>query len=625
MKKVSRRGKFYRIATVLLAIVMLLSITACSGNSGVSDSDTPSDSPTITPSASASSSPTLNPGAGASSSPTLNPGIAPSPSEEIVVPPDLALTAGGTVIAGNPASGSYTTMSVKGPVYVQEFEPTYVQPKTPGTVWIYTNPIVGNDPALAAQVEYGWCTNVYEPLFQKSPDGTGEFVPVLATDWYYDDQGDFHAILREGVKFHDGAGRIMTAEDVLYSVGRVVSLTQSPAHNGMQGVDMENSYAESDYHVVFKFTSPVGGFMNYMASSWLSIVNKEFFEEVGPDYDFLEKSAGTGAYYLVETVTGISQTFKRFDDYWGGKPVMDTINIRRGDTTVMGIDLENGDFDIAMQSTVDSVSRVLDGTVKGLDYLILSTHRSFRFQPALLPVTKPFADFRVREAFSLSINREDLIIAIYGTPDFANVADRQMHDGISFGPLEYNPDRAREIMSGLGYSASNPLTVEIITSTTQESEICLEAVQAMANECYFDVIPVTVTASIDAVNNSRDFPFEWDGAITQAQGWIDAEIYFMDIDAYQKDVGEFSGLKANDDPEFARLFRQLPITIDQTERQKIIDALNTLYHENLYYIPLSIGTQPTLVQDYLQNVTFRDGLGIVWKDLQYKDWVDYTP
>jgi len=199
-----------------------------------------------------------------------------------------------------------------------------------------------------------------------------------------------------------------------------------------------------------------------------------------------------------------------------------------------------------------------------------------------------------------------------------------MLDGIDVGLLEYNPDKAREIMSSLGYGPNNLLTVNLMTANTGESTAVSEAVQGMANECYFDVL-FTIVDGITEEVNSRDFPSSWDGAISQAQFYTDAEIYFSDSDAFGKQPGEYSGFKANDDPEFARLFRLLPVTEDPVARDKIVDQLNLLYQENLYLIPILISSQPTLVQNYLKNVVFRDGLGIIWKDIQYKEWVDYTP
>ena len=594
-----------------LAALMLLSCAAC----GSTKTD-PGPAATNPP---ASGSPGGSSPTGGSPGESSGGNTEPAP-----VDTDYPRTAGGILIDGDPSTGTYTVLSrMNGPVYVQEATPTYTQPKNPGTVSIYTNQLVALDPAVTSDTENGWCLNVYEPLFYKQmqADGSVEFVPLLATDWSFDDEGSFHVTLREGVKFHDGTD--MTAEDVLFTIQRILNTKKSPARAGMQGIDMENSYAEDDYHVVIKFKSPVGAFMNYMSSSYLSIMSKDFVESKPDDYDWWDADAGTGAYTIVETVTGISQTYKRFDDYWGEKPEMETIITRRGDTTVMGIDLENGDFDIALQSTYDSVMRVQDGTVTGIDYLLLSSHRAFRLQVAVLPEGRPFSNPDIRQAFSMSLDRELIVLSIYGTEDFGKPSSKQMLEGIDVGVPEYNPEKAREIMSALGYSKDNPCTLNLLTSSTTESAVCLETMQYMAGECYFDVLITNVTSGINSAVSSKDFPCEYDGMLTQAKYTTDAELFYADCDAYQKEVGEFSGLKANDDPEFSRLFNLLPVTTDQEERQKIEDQINILYTEKLYFIPVVTGTQPTLVQNYLQNVVFRDGLGIMWKDLQYKDWVNY--
>ena len=598
--------KTARIIGSLLAIVMLLSIAACSGKIEPSK-----DPPAVNPSPSAT--------------PTINPSSNATPDEPIV-PVDIHLTAGGTVIGGDPSSGNYTVMSARGPVYAQEFEPSYAQPKRPGTIATYTNQLARLDPAHSNQTEHGWCYNVYEPLFEPSQDVIGEFVPVLATEWYFDNDGNFHAILREGVKFHDGSGT-MTAEDVLYSIERVVNSPTSPASESLQGVDIENSYAENDYHIVIKFKGTCGGFMNLMGCSWLSVVSKKTFEEMGPDYDWWNKSAGTGAYYCVETITALSQTFKRFDEYWGGKPVMDTIILMSQiESTVMGIEVENGDFEIGLQCNLETIERVLNGEVSGLDYLLLSTHRSFHIRPATLPESKAFSDVRVREAFSMSINRDDIVMAVYGSPGLGRPSNKQMIDGIDVGVPEYNPDKAREIMSELGYGPDNKLTVELMSSSTQAFQAMTEAIQGMVNECYFDAkISITASGAVTEDSYSKEFPAKWDGIMAGYQLLVDAEIFFReDMNAYGKQPGEFSAQMGVDDEEYSRLRGLLSAETDPVERGKIIDELNILYQKQFYYIPLIINYQPMVAQNYLQNIVFRDGLGIVWKALEYKDWVDYT-
>jgi ABC-type transport system substrate-binding protein len=201
-----------------------------------------------------------------------------------------------------------------------------------------------------------------------------------------------------------------------------------------------------------------------------------------------------------------------------------------------------------------------------------------------------------------------------------------MIDGVDVGVAEYNPDKAREIMKSLGYGPDNKLVVELMSSSTQAFQAMTEAIQGMANECYFDVkVSITASGAVTEDSYTREFPSKWDGIMAGYQQVVDAEIFFRDMDAYQKQPGEFSAHMGVDDPEFSRLFKLLPVTEDQTERNKIIDQLNILFQEKLYYIPLIINYQPIICQNYLQNIVYRDGMGIVWKSLEYKDWVNYKP
>lgn len=526
------------------------------------------------------------------------------------------------IIDGTEDEGYYYVPSPRGDVLALKLEMNNLQPKTPGTVTIYTNQLASCDPAHSTLAEHGWCENVYESLFKRG--NNGEMEPVLATEWWYDDDGNFHALLREGVKFHDGAGTVMTAEDVLYTIQRVIDSPSAKAHSAMQCVDMANSYAENDYHVVIAFNYPSGAFLNYMGSSYMGIVNKAFFEAAGPDYSFTEMSAGTGAYYLVETVTGVSQTFKRFDEYWGGKPEMDTIKIMYySDFTAMGIDFENRDIDITFINPWDNISGVFDGTLTDAYYYNVTSSRGIVMYTATMGDVA-LSDERIREALYLAINKEELTIISYDDLAIAVPSAGKYMQGAGSDELKYDPDRARELMTEAGYGPDHHLNLKLFASQNQYLSRMAEALQMYLGEIWIDLdIETGATSYTNTVINSTDFPASVDLLITNYTIYPDYLNFLDGIDAYGKEIGTFGALKGIDDENIHVLMTELETTTGVDERLAVFEELESTMAENYYHIPILVTTSPTLVQGYLENVNFRDGYGVYWKDLTYADWVEW--
>src|ERR1700730_6758190 len=67
-------------------------------------------------------------------------------------------------------------------------------------------------------------THLFDALVNVDPDG--HLIPGLATSWRAIDATTWEFKLRRGVKFHDGSE--MTAEDVVFSLNRPATLTNSP-------------------------------------------------------------------------------------------------------------------------------------------------------------------------------------------------------------------------------------------------------------------------------------------------------------------------------------------------------------------------------------------------------------
>ncbi len=183
------------------------------------------------------------------------------------------------------------------------------------------DPAIGTDKSSAVAF-----TNFYDPLVFPTQEGVE---PWIAEDWDVSEDAmtwTFH--LRDDVTFH--SGNEMTAEDVMFSMERLVTIGEGFAHMFEPYIDIDESEVVDDYTVRFKLTEPRGVFLPSLVR--LYIVDKEeVLDNAVEDADFvyepwgndlgrgylIENSAGTGPYNVYEAVIEDHFYGERFEDYWG--------------------------------------------------------------------------------------------------------------------------------------------------------------------------------------------------------------------------------------------------------------------------------------------------------------------
>ncbi|MBS7527499.1 ABC transporter substrate-binding protein [Fusibacter paucivorans] len=180
------------------------------------------------------------------------------------------------------------------------------------------DPAVGSDGGSTLAM-----VNLYDSLVYPVADGTVE--PSLAESWEVsDDNLTYTFKVREGVKFHNGD--TMTANDVAFSMNRLLKIGEGPAYL-FEGY-VESAEAADDSTVVFHMVQPFGPFIETLTK--LYIVNEaQIMDNLvadGPYGEFgdyakeymLTHDAGTGAYMLVDIQQQGYVLADRFEDYWRG-------------------------------------------------------------------------------------------------------------------------------------------------------------------------------------------------------------------------------------------------------------------------------------------------------------------
>lgn len=308
--------------------------------------------------------------------------------------------------------------------------------------------------------------NMFDTLVSFGADGG--FAPSLATEWSVaDDQLTWTFKLREGVTFHDGSA--FTADDVVFSVERVLAIENSPAPFAQRVANVESITAIDDYTLEVVTANPAPTLLNDLGTIY--IVSNEIGEGVASDqFGFGDAAIGTGPYRFVSYAPGDRVVIARNDDYWGDVVDFEQIDIRFISSDASRVaSLQAGEVDMIDAVPPNDLDRLraLDGVeviaAASARMVYMGFDQGGETTPAVTGTDEnPFLDIRVREALAHAIDREAIVSRIQF--DSGEPAGQFGPAGI-FGhnpdllPTPYDPARARELLAEAGYPDGFGLTV----------------------------------------------------------------------------------------------------------------------------------------------------------------------
>lgn len=275
--------------------------------------------------------------------------------------------------------------------------------------------------------------NIFDTLLNVDYAGAGEIQPGLAESWNRVDGRTLDLILRQGVTFHDGSP--LTAEDVVFSFGPERRTNEdSPgfgtAQQFLNTIESVEALDDRTIRVVSSVEDPT---IELRLTAWgAQIVSKAAFEAAGGFEGFAQAPVGTGPFRVV-SLSADTVELAAFEDYWAGRPDIDTLVYRLAPELSSRIaGLVSGDFDIIADVPTDQFApvgsnpdlEIVGGTVASMRVVKFDTRNEV------------LADVRIRQALSLAVDRQAIVDALW-----ANLVDiPNGHQLPSFGPL-YNPDR----------------------------------------------------------------------------------------------------------------------------------------------------------------------------------------
>ncbi|MGH3230707.1 MAG: ABC transporter substrate-binding protein [Streptosporangiaceae bacterium] len=303
--------------------------------------------------------------------------------------------------------------------------------------------------------------------------------PVLATSWTPNATADVWTFkIRQGVKFHNGAP--LTAADVVYTYKLQTNPTgKSNALSAFGGVLTPDGVTQVDDQTVqFKLAAPNGNFP-YLTSSdnYNMIIIPNNYDPTKWQSTFI----GTGPFVLGSYTPKVGATFTRNESYWGTKALPSQTQFTFYDTPAASIlALTGGTIDVLGQFAVSGGEALLGGSYN-LIKLKTSAHRelSMRCDQA------PFTDPRVRQAIALTLNRPDIITALWkGYADLGNdspFAPVFPSTNTSVPQRTQNIAMAKSLLSAAGHPSgfSTKLITENFLEIPQYAQIVVQAAAAI--------------------------------------------------------------------------------------------------------------------------------------------------
>lgn len=524
----------------------------------------------------------------------------------------------------------------------------------------------GFDPAFAADLYSGnEVGKVYEGLLEfhylKRPyelaANVAEAMPTVSPDGL-----SYTFKLRKDVKFHDseafpgGKGRLMNADDVVYSIKRLADpKLQSTGwwlvDNKLVGLNewrKKNETAEvvnyaevvegikkiDEHTVQFKLIKPFPQFLYALAMPFTSIVAKEAVEKYG--VEFQNYPVGTGAFTLKYFDNSNKITYLRnpnFRDKFypsegegtdeasglladAGKklPLVDKVVVNiQIETQPRWLDFQKGNSDLVAVAK-DNFDQAIDRATKSLAKDLQAKGIRLHINPALDVTYTAFnhADplfkdnVKLRRAMSLAYDRNQSNKLFYS--DTAVLAQSVIPPGLAGYKKDFknqwtekNVEAAKKLLAEAGYPNGKGLpAIRYDINAGTESRQMAEFFAKQMSEIGITVSIITNTwpELVKKTNNKSTQLY----AMAWGADYPDAENFLQLL--YGPNEAPNSNSSNYKNAEYDRLFVQAVSMQDGEERTALYEKLNEMAAEDVPWIFALHRTETRLQQGWLRNFKF---------------------
>ena len=483
-------------------------------------------------------------------------------------------------------------------------------PKNPDEITTFRMALSSEPPTLdwnlaTDNVSFDVITNIMEGLTEFDEDLNPQ--PAIARSWDFSEDGKkiiFH--LRDDVLWSDG--RPLKAEDFEYSWKRLLN-PATGAEYAYFLYDILNAYeyntgrikdpdkvgvrAIDDHTLEVRLKKPVVYFPSLTTFMVTFPMRRDIVERYGNRWTDPEHIVTLGPFRVKEWFHEYKLILERNERYYGKRPYLDMVVMYIVGERNTALSLyETGDIDFVELPTL-AIPRY-------------RSHPEYTNYPILrgyyygFNVKKPpFDDVRVRRAFAMAIDREELRGVLQGsgipTSSWIPQGMKGYNPGIG---LPFDPERARRLLAEAGYpDAKGFPDIELVFNTDMLNKLVAENVQAQLEK------NLGIRVSLDNQ--------EWKVYLSKLSedppafyrlGW---GADFPDPDNFMNLFTSYSGNNHTNwaNPIYDRLVSEASIERDEKKRMALYDRLQRiLVEEDVPIIPLFSTRGNVLIKPYVKGL-----------------------
>ena len=332
------------------------------------------------------------------------------------------------------------------------------------------------DPAkISDYTDYMASANLYDGLANVDPNG--HLVPELAEKWDVSTDAasvTFH--IRPDAKFQDGSP--VQAEDVVYSVERLLRINQGPA-NLFAGVLKPGSVEAVDAKTVkFNLAKTFSPFLATVPA--IRIVNSKLVKANAGNDDgqtyLATHVASAGPYTLKSWDRGTGMTIERDPNYyrgWGEGPIDEVRFVVTNDEATVRSMAASGE--LTMSSQYQSPD-TYDALAKMPRFKIVKGETSVAFYLKLNSKLAPTDDVHIRKAIALATDYDTIKGTILPGGDLTGPLPKTFAEAHLDSPQpRFDLEAAKAEIAKSGYAGKTdiPLSFDYVSATKFEEEIGL--------------------------------------------------------------------------------------------------------------------------------------------------------
>ncbi len=467
--------------------------------------------------------------------------------------------------------------------------------------------------------------NIFDTLVAYEDGGTAT-KPSLAESWTVsDDELNWTFKIRKNVKFHDGTD--LNAEAIKFNIDRWRD-KENKYHTGnfnywgwmfggFPGI-VKDVVVIDDYTIKMVLTKKSAPFIANLAMVPFGISSPTAIKEYGEDY--FKHPVGTGPYKLKSWKMGDKIVMERNDNYWNGKPYLETVILRAiPDNTARFMELQTGTIDMMDGLTPNSVP-----LLKKSKSLKISLRPSMNVGYLAMNMDKePFTDVKVRRAVNYAVNKKAIIEALYA--GMAQEAKNPLPPSLwgyndSITPYEYNPEKAKKLLAEAGLEngfETKLWAMPVPRPYMPQPKLIAQAIQS-------DLAKVGIKAEIvtydwgtyleKTENGEHDMAFlGWTGD----NGDPDNFIYVL-LDKDNTEKGSAGNIAFYKSDILHEKLIEAQVTSDIKVRTKLYEEAQEIIHNDAPWLPLAHSTPPialkSIVHGYIPSPLGVEKLNNVWKE-----------